>query len=345
MPQLPTLLALSPENTSTTAGTKALRGMPMWVEPGRNLKVGCAEGFTQPTLEEEPLEECGMKVFVAGASGVIGRALMPLLVAEGYETVGMAKDEAAAQTIRSMGARAVIVDVFARDALIEVVRAERPDAVIHQLTSLASSDSTANNRIRTQGTRNLVDATVAARARRMVAQSYALYAPGPGLAHESNAFDVGSPTLGSSAEALLVLEETVNEVPESVLLRNGTMYGPGTSFARGGATAEQARNGELVQTYDIVSFIHVDDVAKAAMLALNWPTGPVNIVDDEPAPGTEWLPVYASCVGAPAPPKDPSRALELFVGLGAVSNERARKECDWAPTVLSWREGFREALG
>jgi nucleoside-diphosphate-sugar epimerase len=286
-----------------------------------------------------------MKIFVAGASGVIGRALMPLLVAAGYDTVGLAKDEAAAETIRSMGARAVVVDVFARDALIEAVGAARPDAVIHQLTSLGSSDVAANNRIRTEGTRNLVDAALAAGARRMVAQSYAVYAPGPGLAHESDAFDVASPALGSSAEALLVLEETVNELPEAVLLRNGTMYGTGTSWARGGATAEQARKGELAQTGDVVSFVHVRDVAQAAMLALGWPTGPVNIVDDEPAPATEWLPVYAACVGAPTPTKDPSRALGLYVGLRGVSNERARKECDWAPTVLSWRDGFREALG
>jgi nucleoside-diphosphate-sugar epimerase len=286
-----------------------------------------------------------MKIFVAGASGVIGRSLMPLLVAAGYDTVGMARDDAAAETIRSMGGRAVVVDVFSRDALIEAVRGEGPDAVIHQLTSLGSSDYAANNRIRTEGTRNLVDAALAAGVRRMVAQSYAVYAPGPGLAQESDAFDVVSPALGSTAEALLVLEQTVNEVPEAVLLRNGTMYGPGTSFALGGATAEQARKGELVQTDDVMSFIHVRDVAQAAMSALNWPTGPVNIVDDEPAPATEWLPVYAARVGAPAPPKDPSGTLGLFVGLRGVSNERARKQCDWAPTVLSWREGFREALG
>jgi nucleoside-diphosphate-sugar epimerase len=282
-----------------------------------------------------------MKIVLAGASGVIGRALLPLLEAAGHDTVGLARGEGAAETIRSLGGRPALVDVYDRDALIQALRLERPDVVIHELTSLGASDYEANNRIRTEGSRNLVDAALAAGVRRMVAQSYCLYGPGEGLADETEPFDVGSAVFGSSAKALLALEATVGEVSEAVLLRYGTMYGPGTSYAATGATAEQARKRQLFATGDVTSFVHVRDVARAALLALDWPTGPVNIVDDDPAPATEWLPVYAAAVGAPPPPTDPTKA----IGLRGASNERARKELGWVPLVPSWRDGLRHELG
>ncbi len=282
-----------------------------------------------------------MKIVLAGASGAIGRALLPLLLEAGHEVVGLTQGDRGAKTIRALGGRAAVVDVFVREDLIQLIGIERPDTVIHELTSLAIGDYEANNRIRTVGSRNLVDASLAAGVRRMVAQSYCIYAPGEGLAHETEPFDTGSSAFGSSAEALISLEETVGEISESVLLRYGTIYGAGTSLAPTGATAEQVRLGRVSATRDVTSFIHVRDAARAALLALSWATGPVNIVDDDPAPATEWLPIYAEVIGAPEPPVDQSQA----IGLRGVSNERARKECDWIPLVSSWRDGFRNDLG
>lgn len=133
-----------------------------------------------------------MKIFLAGASGVIGRSLVPRLTGAGHEVTGMTGEVAKAGLVRSLGAQPVVVDAFDRDRLADVIRAERPDAVIHQLTSLRNGDYPATNRLRTEGTRNLVDAALSAGTRTVVAQSYCIYAPGPGLADETDPLDVNS---------------------------------------------------------------------------------------------------------------------------------------------------------
>jgi nucleoside-diphosphate-sugar epimerase len=282
-----------------------------------------------------------MKIFLAGASGVIGRSLVPRLTGAGHNVTGMTGDTAATDLVRSLGARPVVVDVLDRDRLAEVIQAAHPDAVIDQLTSLRHGDYPATNRLRTQGTRNLVDAALSAGVQTMVEQSYCLYAPGPGLADETDPLDVNSPASGAAAEALVALEATVSEAPHGVLLRYGTLYGPGTSYASDGAIAAQVRRGELPATDDVTSFLHVEDAADAAVQALGWPAGPVNIVDDEPAAGTDWLPVYAAAIGADAPPEKPGTGS----GLRGAANSKARKDYGWEPVHPSWREGFRTALG
>ena len=182
-----------------------------------------------------------MKIFLAGASGVIGRSLVPRLTGAGHDVTGMTGDAATTGLVRSLGARPVVVDVFDRDRLAEVIRAGHPDAVIDQLTSLRNGDYPATNRLRTEGTRNLVDAALAAGVQTVVAQSYCIYAPGPGLADETDPLDVNSPAFGAAAEALVALEATVSEAPHGVLLRYGTLYGPGTGYASDGAIAAQVR--------------------------------------------------------------------------------------------------------
>jgi nucleoside-diphosphate-sugar epimerase len=202
-----------------------------------------------------------MKIFLAGASGVIGRSLVPRLTGAGHDVTGMTGDSAAAGLVRSLGARPVVVDVLDRDRL---------------------------------------------------------------------------------AEALVALEATVSEAPHGVLLRYGTLYGPGTGYASDGTIAAQVRRGELPATEDVTSFLHVEDAVDAAVQALGWPAGPVNIVDDEPAPGLDWLPVYAAAVGAGVPPgKQPGTGS----GLRGATNSKARKDYGWEPIHPSWREGFRTALG
>jgi len=282
-----------------------------------------------------------MKIFLAGASGVIGRSLVPRLTGAGHDVTGMTGGAAAAGLVRSLGARPVVVDVFDRDRLAEVIRAAHPDAVIDQLTSLRHGGYRATNRLRTEGTRNLVDAALSAGVQTVVAQSYCLYAPGPGMADETDPLDVNSPAFGAAAEALVALEATVSEAPHVVLLRYGTLYGPGTGYASDGAIAAQVRRGDLPANEDVTSFLHVEDAACAAVQALGWPAGPVNIVDDEPAPGTDWLPVYAAAVGADIPPERPGTGS----GLRGATNSKARKDYGWEPVHPSWREGFRTALG
>ncbi len=282
-----------------------------------------------------------MKIFVAGATGVLGRMLVPLLVKAGHEVVGMTRDPAKQESVRRLGAWPVVVDVFDREALAETLQSERPDAVVHQLTSLNAADYAGNNRIRIEGTRNLVDAARAAGVERIVAQSYCLYAPGEGPAHEDDPLDTRSGAFARSIEGVLALEKAVSEVPEGVILRYGTLYGPGTWFDRYGPITERIRRGEFAATDDVTSFVHVEDAARAALLALSWPRGRVNIVDDEPAPGVEWVPVLAGFLEAPAPP--------IHTGTGSrqrgVSNDKARHELGWQPVYPSWREGFQIVLG
>ncbi|MBB6671602.1 NAD-dependent epimerase/dehydratase family protein [Cohnella nanjingensis] len=283
-----------------------------------------------------------MRILVAGASGAVGRALIPLLVREGHEVSGVTRDAASAERMSAMGVQSYVADVFDRDALIGVVREAGPHTVIHQLTSLGTRNFADNARMRIEGTRNLVDAALAAGVRRMIAQSISwAYAPGEGAASETEPLDwtAPPPRLGT-VEGVQALERVTAEMPEYVTLRYGLFYGPGTWYAPDGLIAEQARRGELSATDGIASFIHVADAARAASLALTWPTGTVNIVDDEPAPGTAWLPAFAEAVGAPEPPVQAGAA----PWERGASNAKARRDYGWEPLYPTWREGFR-ALG
>ncbi|MBO0794622.1 MAG: NAD(P)-dependent oxidoreductase, partial [Ktedonobacteraceae bacterium] len=240
--------------------------------------------------------------------------------------------------LHEMGASAAIVDVFDREGLSRVVREIQPEVIIHQLTDLSHRDFAANAHLRRVGTRNLVDAARAAGVRRMIAQSIAwAYAPGEDPADESVPLDLEAPfPRRSLIESVQALEQSVLEMEQGLVLRYGLFYGPGTWYAPDGLMAQQVRRGELSADEGITSFVHVDDAARATLLALDWPTGVVNIVDDEPAPGSSWLPVYAETLGAPAP--SVSRERPPFAR-GAL-NTKARQRLNWQPLYPSWREGF-----
>jgi nucleoside-diphosphate-sugar epimerase len=235
------------------------------------------------------------------------------------------------------------MDAFNRDQVFTVLRNARPEVVIDQLTSLSQGDYAGTAHLRKEGTRNLVDAAMAVGVTRFIAQSYAqVYAPGPGLATEDAPLDLdASPPWRVNVEGVHALEQAVVEMPEGVILRYGTLYGPDTGYAADGPIAEQVRRGELPATDGVSSFLHIDDAARAAVLALDWPPGPINVVDDEPAPGTEWLPLYASLLGAPRPPVRHTR--ERWER--GVSNAKARHQLGWQPLHPTWREGFRAAHG
>jgi len=282
-----------------------------------------------------------MKVFVAGATGVIGRALVPRLLEAGHEVVGMSKDESRSGLLRALGAQAVVVDVFDRAALTAALQREHPDALIDELTSLGKVDFAANNRMWRIGTRNIIDAAMAAGIDRVVAQSYCVYAPGEGLATEGDPLDLSSVAQRSNVEGVIALEQAVGEVANGVVLRYGTLYGPGTWYAVDGRVADQLRRGVFNATDDVTSFVHVDEAAEAAVLALSWPKGPVNIVDDEPASASVWAPVFAAAVGVPRPQLKPVNPATRSRG---VSNAKARRELGWQPIHPSWREGFNALL-
>ncbi len=284
-----------------------------------------------------------MKIFLAGASGAVGRPLVGMLAANGHEVVGTTRDPRKADALRALGATPAIVDVLDREVLISAVRDARPDAVIHQLTDLSQFDLAATNRVRIEGTRNLVDAARAVGVRRMVTQSFGpAYAPGDDLATEQTPLFLDAPEpFRTTVAALVTMEQTVAELPESVVLRYGLFYGPGTSFAVGGFHAEQVRQGQMPANENVNSFIHIEDAARAAMLALDWPAGTYNIVDDAPAPAHEWLPRVATEVGAPPPPRVAGKDALMSRG---ISNAKARLERGWTPLHPTWRAGFLEAV-
>jgi nucleoside-diphosphate-sugar epimerase len=272
-----------------------------------------------------------MRIFVAGATGVVGRRLVPLLVQAGHDVHGTTRLRERMPGLLEAGAHPVIVDVYDAAALGNAVAAAAPDVVIHQLTDLAGEDRAANARLRIEGTRNLVQAARAAGVEMMIAQSIAwIYAPGETPATENDPLDPQA----AAFPGVDALETAVATMPRGVVLRYGTLYGPGTWYARDGAMADRARQGELRATPAWSALLHADDAAAAALAALDWPPGPVNVVDDEPATEREWLPVFCASVGAPAPPEADGAAGR------PVSNAKAH-DLGWHPSFPSWRDGFR----
>lgn len=310
-----------------------------------------------------------MKVFVAGASGAIGRPLVRQLVAAGHEVTGMTRREERATEIRATGANAVVCDVFDAAALESAVREAAPEVVVHELTSLpprldhkAKEDPLApTNRVRTEGTRNLVAAARAAGARRLVAESVAFfYRPeGEWVKDEGAPLNLGAPGhYAAAAAALAELERQVTEAEgiEGVVLRYGWLYGPGTFFDRDGSQTEDAlkRRLPIVGRGDgVFSFVHVEDAAGATVAALErGAPGAYNVVDDEPAPMREWVPVFCAAVGARKPMRVPAWLARLIAGRAAVAsatqlrgagNAKAKRDLGWQPRHPSWRQGFADA--
>ena len=302
-----------------------------------------------------------MRVFVAGATGAIGRLLVPRLLAAGHEVTGMTRSEERAARLRDAGADAVVCDVYDRDALARALGEARPEVVVNELTDIPpalnprrfESQMAGLNRIRTEGYRNLVDAARAAGARRLVAESIAfIYAPGRGAAAEDDPLwdDVPEP-FATTLRATLEGERTVLDSGlEALVLRYGWFYGPGTQYAADGATTQMIRK----RRFPIVgggaglsSFIHVEDAAEATVAAVDASaTGVLNIVDDEPAAAHEWLPEVAQRLGAKPPRHAPAFVARLAAGSFAVafstqqrgaSNARAKEALGWAPARPTWR--------
>jgi nucleoside-diphosphate-sugar epimerase len=313
-----------------------------------------------------------MRIFVAGATGALGRRLVPLLVGNGHQVTGMTRTAAKAAGLRAAGAEPVVADALDREAVDRAVAAARPEVVVHQLTDLAATTNmrrfdrefAGTNRLRTEGTDHLVAAARAAGARRLVAQSFAGWpfarVGGP-VKTEDDPLDPDPPAaLRHTLDAIRHLEAAVlgAEGLEGVVLRYGGFYGPGTSASEGGFMVDDLRRRRFPMVgagTGVWSFVHIDDAASATVAAVErGAPGIYQIVDDDPAPVSAWLPALAAATGAPPPRRVPAWLARLLGGEHGVvlmtqvrgaSNAKARRELAWRPAYPSWRQGFRTGLG
>jgi nucleoside-diphosphate-sugar epimerase len=309
-----------------------------------------------------------MRVFLAGASGAIGRRLVPMLLADGYEVTGTTRSPARAKELEARGAQAVVLDALDEQAVRDAVLRAAPAVVIHQLTALPQRidprkmrrDFALNDRLRSEGTRILVAAAQQAGAQRMLAQSIAFaYAPGPpGTLHRERdpLLEHAPPSFERSARAVRELERTVLAA-DGLVLRYGYFYGPGTAISPGGSIGQDLRRRRMPVIgggEGVWSLIHIEDAATATLAAITaGPSGAYNIVDDHPARVADWLPALADAVGAPRPMRVPAWLARLAAGSYGVSvmteaqgasNELAKQQLGWTPAHPDWRVAFATEL-
>ena len=310
-----------------------------------------------------------VRVFVAGGTGVVGRRLVPRLVARGHQVTATTTSPAKLAVLERLGADAVVMDGLDAESVGAAVAAAGPDAIVHQMTAIGPAHAgkpdlrhmdrwfALTNRLRTEGTDHLLAAAEANGAPHVVAQSYAAWngiRRGGWVKTEEDPLDPAEGTAAHAGmEALRHLEDAVIKAGGAAL-RYGALYGPG-------ATDDQV---ELVRRRQFplvgagtgyTSWLHVDDAASATVLAVEQRAeGVFNIVDDEPAPASAWLPYLAACAGAKPPIRVPKWLARILAGEVAVtmmtegrgfSNAKAKRELGWQPRYPSWRQGFKEALG
>jgi 2-alkyl-3-oxoalkanoate reductase len=312
-----------------------------------------------------------MKVFLAGATGAIGRRLVPQLVEAGHQVTAMTRTKEKLGELYELGAEPVLCDVFDAGRLGSAIARAEPEAVINQLTDLPQTLNprklaeyyAANNRVRREGTANLLDAARGAGIGRFLVQGSAYWyaqSGGPVKTEEAPLYVEAPAPIGPAVRTIKEVEDAVLSADgmEGLVLRYGMFYGPGTWYAKDGDIGRQVSKrrypiiGHGEGTY---SFIHVDDAASATVAALERARpGVYNVVDDDPATAAEWMPVYAEALGAKRPPRVPAFLARLIagdaivrwsLGLRGASNEKIKDELGWHPHYESWRQGFFRALG
>ena len=320
-----------------------------------------------------------MQIFVAGATGVLGRALVPQLVARGHDVVGMTRSASKQDLVRSLGAHPVVADALDPDAVAQAVASAEPEVIVHQLTALSGkmsirdarhperfSGAILTNRLRTEATDHLLAAGRAVGARRFVAQSFGAFRwahTGGPILTEADPLDPDPPgALQPVVQALLHLERAVTTIEwgEGLALRYGGFYGPGTGIslapdAQMAAPIRKRRFPIIGGGGGVWSHIQIEDAAAATATAVERRrSGVYYVVDDEPAPVREWLPVLASALGAKPPRRVPRWLGRLAAGEMATlmmteargaSNEKAKRDFGWHPRYPSWRQGFAQGLG
>jgi nucleoside-diphosphate-sugar epimerase len=301
-----------------------------------------------------------MRVLLAGATGVIGRQAVPVLAVAGHQVTGLARTP-----IRLPDAEVLAVDALDRAAVADAVRSARPDVIVHMLTAVPdpvdprhlARDMGLTNRLRTQGTANLV---AAAGGARVIAQgvAYAYDPAGSPVKNEDAPLWHDPPAEFGPELAALVEQERRVTWAGGLVLRLGHLYGPGSSFAPDGGFARRLRAGKVPLVGDgasMFSFIHAHDVATAILAAVEHPaaSGVCNIVDDQPTLIHDWLPEMAAMLGAPAPRHVPAWLARLSIGewgmtymtgMAGASNRLARHQLDWKPTYSTWRDGMAADL-
>ena len=302
-----------------------------------------------------------MRVFIAGAAGVIGQHLVPMLTAAGHEVTGTTRSPGKADLIRRLGATAVIMDGLDADSVRTAVGQSGPEVIIHQMTALSSMGSlrrfdrefAVTNQLRTTGTDNLLAAAQAAGSRRFIAQSYAGWPSireGAPVKTEEDPLDPHPPAaMAQALRAIRHVEQAVSGFPGGVVLRYGSLYGSGAS----GNMLGPVRRRQLPvigSGAGVWSFCQIEDAATATATAVHQGApGIYNIVDDDPAPVAEWLPFLAVCLGAKPPLRLPAWLGRLVAGEAVVSmmteisgssNAKAKRELGWSPRYPSWRDGF-----
>jgi nucleoside-diphosphate-sugar epimerase len=307
-----------------------------------------------------------MRVFVAGATGAIGKQLVPRLVAAGHDVVGTTRSESKSALLRELGAVPVVVDALDPDQVAEAVAHARPDVIVHELTAIGSLDPrhfdrdfALTNRLRTEGTDYLLSAAQAVGVRRFVAQSYGAWpyirTGGPVKSEEDPLDPTPAPEMRETLAAIRHVEQAVLDATwtEGIVLRYGAFYGPGTNMAPGGEMFETVRSRKFPLVGSgagVWSFVHIADAADATVAAIErGHRGVYNVVDDDPAPVAVWLPALARTLGARKPMHIPRFIGRLFAGQAGVvmmteargaSNAKAKRELAWRPAHPSWRDGF-----
>jgi nucleoside-diphosphate-sugar epimerase len=312
------------------------------------------------------MDPMARRVLVAGATGQIGELLTPALVATGDEVYGLARSERSAEKIRELGATPVFGDALDADAVMGTVAEARPEVIVHQLTAIPRSGINPRkfgeafaptSRLRREGTRNLAAAAERHGVSRMVAQSIAFaYRPdGPEVVDESALLDTEADgDWGEITRAVAALEEAVlgGAGFDGVVLRYGAFYGPDSPYSVDGAYGEMVLKRRLPIVGDGAGrqpFIHLDDAVSATLAAIDNGTGVYNVVDDDPARASEWIPGLADALGAKPPRRVPVWLARVAAGPAAVrvmtaqrgaSNARIREELGWRPRYPDWRAGF-----
>ena len=308
-----------------------------------------------------------MRVFVAGATGAIGRQLVPRLVAVGHEVHGMTRSESKQAMLYRLGAVPTVADALDPDQVAEAVARVKPEVIVHQLTAIGALDMrhfdrdfALTNLLRTKGTDYLLSAGQAVGVRRFVAQAAAGYGAyvrtgGPVKSEEDPLDPAPARDMRETLAAIRHLEEAVLGArwTEGIVLRYGAFYGPGTSLTPGGEQFELVRRRKFPLVGDgggVWSFIHVADAAEATVAAVERGSrGVYNVVDDDPAAVAEWLPELAQTLGTKKPMRVPRFVGRLFaweVGvmmmteLRGASNAKAKRDLGWQPKHSSWRQGF-----
>lgn len=309
-----------------------------------------------------------MRVFVAGGTGVIGRRLIPQLVARGHEVTATTTSPDKLALLAQLGADGVVMDGLDAASVGEAVAAARPDAIVHQMTAISMTHAgkpdlkhpdrwfAKTNRLRAEGTDHLLAAAEAAGVSNFVAQGYASWngAPEGGLVKtEDDPLNLMPGTAAHGGAAILQQLQDKVLARGGAVLRYGSFYGPGAMDDQ--VTLLRKRQYPLVgRGTGYLSWVHLDDAASATVLAMEQKqTGLFNIVDDDPAPASEWLPYLAECAGAKPPRHVPVWLARLLAGDQAVimmtagrgfSNAKAKRELGWTLRYPSWREGFKAEL-